>query len=585
MAELERVVPRARGELVDQELAEQRRLRHAEAAEGAGDAVVGEHGTRQRAHVRHAVRAAGVDRHPVGDGRAPRRVGAGVEVAGEVEGEQPAVAVARRAGAHLGRMALGARLHRLGPLVDQAHRPAELPGRDRDERLHREVELAAEAAADRRRHDVHLLGRDLQDAGELVAVHVGRLGAGEDADAAQRCAASVAAGDDLGVAGLGLDVGVLDVARRERAFDDARGAGERGVDVAAHDPAAAQHVVGIARVQRRAAIGGGERGGDRFVRGERQVADRHLGVGDRLHRRRVADQRQHGLAAKAGDAVGEHRLVAQVGEDRKGVVRHVGGADDVDQSRPARLQLAQVADLEPGVRVRRADHAQRQHGGRAGLGPGVGAEALGAVDLGWRIEAGGAAADSAAACRRRHVDDGSGSNRQHRLDDLAVAGAAAQHARERLLDLGLARPRVRAQQRLGAHQHSGRADAALRRAVGDEGALQDRERAIGLGEALDRRHRAPGALADGDDARADLLAVEQHGAGAAVAGVAADLGAGEAELVAQGIREAPRGVAGELARGAVDAEANDVDRGQVARGHATISRRARRSSVAVASRR
>ena len=41
-------------------------------------------------------------------------------------------------------------------------------------------------------------------------------------------------------------------------------------------------------------------------------------------------------------------------------------------------------------------------------------------------------------------------DRQHRLDDLAVAGAAAQHAAERVEHLGLARPRVRAQQRLGA---------------------------------------------------------------------------------------------------------------------------------------
>ena len=112
------------------------------------------------------------------------------------------------------------------------------------------------------------------------------------------------------------------------------------------------------------------------MRGERLVADRHVSVGDRRHRRRVADEREHGLAAKADDAVGEHGLVAQVGKDREGVVRHVGGADDVDQTGPARPQLSQVADLERGVRVRRADHAHRQHGGRTGGGPGVGAEAL-----------------------------------------------------------------------------------------------------------------------------------------------------------------------------------------------------------------
>ena len=64
-----------------------------------------------------------------------------------------------------------------------------------------------------------------------------------------------------------------------------------------------------------------------------------------------------------------------------------------------------------------------------------------------------------------------------------------------------------------------RAAQALRRAAG-AGAFDGVDRrAIGLR----RRHQAG----------ADLRAVEQHGAGAAVAGVAADLGAGEAELVAQ----------------------------------------------------
>ena len=185
MAKLERIDAALRGELVDQQLAEQRRLRHAEAAEGAGDAVVRQHGAGQGAHVRHAVRAAGVDRHPVGDRRSPGRIGAGVEVAAEIEGAERAVGAAGRGRGHLRRMPLGAGLHRLRPLVDQAHRPAELPGGDREQRLHRDVELAAEAAADRRGHDVHLLGRDRQHVGDLVAVHVGRLGAGEDADAAR----------------------------------------------------------------------------------------------------------------------------------------------------------------------------------------------------------------------------------------------------------------------------------------------------------------------------------------------------------------------------------------------------------------
>ena len=58
-------------------------------------------------------------------------------------------------------MPLRGRHHRLGSGVGEAHRPAELPGRERQVRLDREVELAAEPAADRRRHDPHrAVGRD-----------------------------------------------------------------------------------------------------------------------------------------------------------------------------------------------------------------------------------------------------------------------------------------------------------------------------------------------------------------------------------------------------------------------------------------
>ena len=83
-----------------------------------------------------------------------------------------------------------------------------------------------------------------------------------------------------------------------------------------------------------------------------------------------------------------------------------------------------------------------------------------------------------------------GRHGEHRLDDLAVAGAAAEHAAERVEHRRLVGIRIRAQQRLRAHQHAGRAGAALRRPVGDEGALQHREAAGLLGQALDRRHRA-----------------------------------------------------------------------------------------------
>src|SRR4051812_10941148 len=55
--------------------------------------------------------------------------------------------------------------------------------------------------------------------------------------------------------------------------------------------------------------------------------------------------------------------------------------------------------------------------------------------------------------------------RLHGLHDVHVAGAAADVALDRLADLVLARLRVRAQQRGGAHQHPRRAVAALERGM------------------------------------------------------------------------------------------------------------------------
>ena len=66
--------------------------------------------------------------------------------------------------------------------------------------------------------------------------------------------------------------------------------------------------------------------------------------------------------------------------------------------------------------------------------------------------------------------------------------------------------------------------------------------------------RRPVDLARGDEARADLLSVEPHGARPAVAGVAAHLGAGQAEVLAQHVDEAPPPVGPDLDVPAVDRE-------------------------------
>ena len=175
--------------------------------------------------------------------------------------------------------------------------------------------------------------------------------------------------------------------------------------------------------------------------------------------------------------------------------------------------------------MRRAHDADPQRIRRHG----VGAEPVAAGDLGHAVEPRDARADGRANWRR--PDRGLRTGRHHRIDDLAVAGAAAKHAAQRVLDLPARRLAI-AQHVLCRHQHAGRADAALRRAMFEERFLQRRQSAIRR-EALNRLDPSAGYLAHRDQARADLAPVEPHRAGAAVAGIAADLGAGEAEVVAQ----------------------------------------------------
>src|ERR1700687_1965818 len=68
--------------------------------------------------------------------------------------------------------------------------------------------------------------------------------------------------------------------------------------------------------------------------------------------------------------------------------------------------------------------------------------------------------------------------RLHRLDDLHVAGAAAEVARQRLADLGFGRARAASQQPLGGHDHSRRTEAALGAELFVEGLLQPTHSAI-----------------------------------------------------------------------------------------------------------
>src|SRR5581483_3551221 len=117
------------------------------------------------------------------------------------------------------------------------------------------------------------------------------------------------------------------------------------------------------------------------------------------------------------------------------------------------------------------------------------------------------------------------------------------------------------EERRGDEEERGRAVAALRGAEFGEGLLQGIEPAA-PGQALDGGDAASGAGDAEDEAGEHGHAVEQHGAGAALAQLAAVLGAGQAEALAQHLEQSVVRGDGDLDGVAVHLEGEDRSGGR-----------------------
>src|SRR5262249_31588569 len=149
------------------------------------------------------------------------------------------------------------------------------------------------------------------------------------------------------------------------------------------------------------------------------------------------------------------------------------------------------------------------------------------------------------ACRnsRREVGAFMISSSRHALlraldgaQDRNVGPAAALQAGERIAQIGIARFPVLFQHPGGGNDPAVDAVAALRHLLFDIGSLQG----MGLlrrAEALDRRDALAARRRDRQHARAHRLAVQVHGAGAALREPAAEVRVAEAEIVAQRIEQ------------------------------------------------
>src|SRR5262245_42850683 len=111
--------------------------------------------------------------------------------------------------------------------------------------------------------------------------------------------------------------------------------------------------------------------------------------------------------------------------------------------------------------------------------------------------------------------------------------------------------RVLAEQRGRAHQHPGRAVAALQAVAVPEGLLQ-LVQLVAVGEAFDGLDGRAVGLHGEEHAALDQRAVDDHRAGAAVAGVAADVASGQVEIVAHEVDQQLARVDLPLVRRAVD---------------------------------
>ncbi len=268
---------------------------------------------------------------------------------------------------------------------------------------------------------------------------------------------------------------------------------------------------------------------------ERRLGDRFRGRGDRGHRMAVVER----LLAR-------HRVAGHVAVGATGLdLREVVAADHrLDAGKL--LRGRNVDRLDDCVRVRAAQDFPDQHAGQ--------------IHVGAELRAPGHLVEAVVLDRRASDDlellvgietalfkDGMGlchdqrsshffCRRLHRADDLVVAGAPAEVAGQPVADFGFGRIGIALEQRACGDQDAGRTDAALR-AVELKELLLQRMQLVALGHALDGVDLGAVGLDREHEARADHGAVDHHGAGAAVAGGAAFLGAGKHQLVAQHIEQ------------------------------------------------
>src|ERR1043166_2739918 len=140
-----------------------------------------------------------------------------------------------------------------------------------------------------------------------------------------------------------------------------------------------------------------------------------------------------------------------------------------------------------------------------------------------------------------------------RLDDVLVAGAAAEGALQGVADLLLVRRGVGRQEIRGAHDDPRGAEPALETVLLPE-RLLERMQCARRSESLDGRYLVPVGLHREHGTALDRFPIEVHGTRAALAGVAADVRAGEVEVIAKNMNQEAAGLDLDRVAPAIDGE-------------------------------
>ena len=348
-------------------------------------------------------------------------------------------------------------------------------------------------------------------------------------------------------------------------------------------------------------VGRREAGGDVAARGDARLAQdgcpsrepsarrrraprrgRRRTAAPRTRRRPRAPRRAPGRAVSAATAATSSPSWRQCGSKSRRQ-RSLAGPGTTGSSAPGdspvstaahaghRLGLRGVDPLDPGVRVRAADDRRVQHaraaGGRGCRRPtpltparrrrraAAGLPTTFVSPQGGGVDAPPPAPRIRSEAHRAHRPPPlrASAARRTALTMCGVGAAAAQVAAHPEADLGDGRRRLRAQQALGRHDLSRRAVAALERVLVGE-RLLDRPQLLAAHQALDGRDLVALGLERERQAGVARHAVDQHRAGAALAALAAGLGAGQAEPLAEDVEQRPARLDEQPVAPAVDEE-------------------------------